>query len=1028
MFNKNSKMGRNVRAARRLAAIMLTSTLAGTIAAGSAPAVIVSAATWQENADYIFEYLTKRLKYSEAAACGIMANIRCESTFNPHAWNAGGGSYGLCQWTGGRYGRLQSWCGSNGYDYTTIDGQLAYLDFELQNYYPGVENYLRSVENNRDGAYNAGQYYCYHFEAPASRASVSVYRGGLASGTYWESYRPAEWYLVDGAWRYVLRDGSYHKGWLTLDKQTFYLDKEGRRVSGWNTIEGKRYYFDEKGVMVTGWYKVDGRNYYFAKDGSLVTGVVRGDNELYPVDNYGGIQGAAAMEKYAPEWIAREEKRKAELASAEANKEDQAVSNLKDGNKSTLAQAGKDQKVLTQAEESETTPADNLAENAAENTVENTDETADENIHGLTSGGNASNPQDTSDNKNSSGSFSATESGGDKQLASSETDGNTSLASAKKSDPGANLEKDSSTQSSADLQDQENLKTSEEEQVTLAAEAMRAAAESMNEDSPEEPEAQAFVAPGEQEEETIPETAAAAEAEKEKAEKAEDAAASQDDKEKAEDSEAATAAESDKEKAEEPEAATAAQDDEKAETPGDSAKIDTGITAPFASAESETAEEKSASAAEWNIPFGLPGQTSKITCNASESGNNTNAPVYSLPFSYTDATNMLGKEYNDEKESSDSEADPAVSMTGENEQGVPFAGETSDNTDRNTADADEMSDENKAVAEESEENTDENKASSEEEKDENEERDASGDEGSEEEKDRPEESSDDKETDDKDETESDSIEDKDESEAGNTGDNEESEPDSAEDKDQPEAGSTEEQDDSQEDKPEDSENQGDLKQEEDASGSETEESEDETEAGSGQKEDASESETGESEDAAEAESGEEEDGAEDKNDENKPGLEEKSDKDESEEKDESEDKQESGDKGESGEKDEAEDKEESEDKDESEDKAGAEDKDKSEKESGEETEEDLEKNGADEGIRIILKKDIPDISRDEMDDLVEILRKKNILHAVSGNGLNITPKVKASFEQDEDDMYTVTFSVEYNGSEAELESSVRITD
>ena len=116
------------------------------------------------------------------------------------------------------------------------------------------------------------------------------------------------------------------------------------------------------------------------------------------------------------------------------------------------------------------------------------------------------------------------------------------------------------------------------------------------------------------------------------------------------------------------------------------------------------------------------------------------------------------------------------------------------------------------------------------------------------------------------------------------------------------------------------------------------------------------------------------------------------------------------------------------DKDEAEDRDETEDKDKSEDESIEEPEEELEKDEADEEIRIILKKDIPDISRDEMDDLVEILRKKNILHAVSGNGLNITPKVKASFEQDEGDNYTVTFSVEYNGSEAELESSVRITD
>ena len=319
MFNRDYKTGKNVRAARRLAGILMAGTLAGTLAVGNAPAVFVSAATWQENANYIFDYLTQRLHYSEAAACGIMANIRCESTFNPHAWNAGGGSYGLCQWTGGRYGRLQSWCRSNGYDYSTIDGQLAYLEYELQNHYTGVENYLRSVENTRDGAYNAGQYYCYHFEAPASRGSVSVYRGGLASGTFWDSYRPAEWYQVEGIWRYVLRDGSYQTGWLTLEDDTFYFDEEGRRICGWKTIDGKRYYFDDEGVMTTGWMKVDGRNYYFGEDGAMVTGIMRDGEELYLVDEYGTVQGSSDMKKYAPVWIAmkEEEQEQQALASAE---------------------------------------------------------------------------------------------------------------------------------------------------------------------------------------------------------------------------------------------------------------------------------------------------------------------------------------------------------------------------------------------------------------------------------------------------------------------------------------------------------------------------------------------------------------------------------------------------------------------------------------------------------------------------------------------------------------------------------------
>jgi hypothetical protein len=94
-----------------------------------------------------------------------------------------------------------------------------------------------------------------------------------------------------------------------------------------------------------------------------------------------------------------------------------------------------------------------------------------------------------------------------------------------------------------------------------------------------------------------------------------------------------------------------------------------------------------------------------------------------------------------------------------------------------------------------------------------------------------------------------------------------------------------------------------------------------------------------------------------------------------------------------------------------------------------EDDEDSHDSDSEEGeIRLTLNGDIPDISYEDKDDLVDILRRKNILHAVSGNGLNITPQVEASFEREDGDNYTVTFRVEYNGSEAELESSVRITD
>ena len=43
-------------------------------------------------------------------------------------------------------------------------------------------------KNTADGAYDAGWYWCYNFEVPANRETVSVTRGNLAKNTYWEQY------------------------------------------------------------------------------------------------------------------------------------------------------------------------------------------------------------------------------------------------------------------------------------------------------------------------------------------------------------------------------------------------------------------------------------------------------------------------------------------------------------------------------------------------------------------------------------------------------------------------------------------------------------------------------------------------------------------------------------------------------------------------------------------------------------------------------------------------------------------------
>ena len=155
----------------------------------SEPAMFALTLDGASNEQEIYSYLVNTMGLNAAAACGVLANISCESSFNPNAGGDGGTSYGICQWHAGRYTSLKNYCAENGYDYKTLNGQLHYLEYELNlSGYKYILNYMRSVENTAQGAYDAAYYWCYYFEVPANRGSVSVTRGNLAKNTYWPKY------------------------------------------------------------------------------------------------------------------------------------------------------------------------------------------------------------------------------------------------------------------------------------------------------------------------------------------------------------------------------------------------------------------------------------------------------------------------------------------------------------------------------------------------------------------------------------------------------------------------------------------------------------------------------------------------------------------------------------------------------------------------------------------------------------------------------------------------------------------------
>jgi glucan-binding repeat-containing protein len=71
-------------------------------------------------------------------------------------------------------------------------------------------------------------------------------------------------------WKYQLSDGTFAKGWKSIDGHTYYFKNDTSLVhSGWYEIVGEWYYFNSDGHMQTGWQKVDGEWYYLNDSGIM---------------------------------------------------------------------------------------------------------------------------------------------------------------------------------------------------------------------------------------------------------------------------------------------------------------------------------------------------------------------------------------------------------------------------------------------------------------------------------------------------------------------------------------------------------------------------------------------------------------------------------------------------------------------------------------------------------------------------------------------------------------------------------------
>lgn len=130
------------------------------------------------NSKTIVDYLMNK-GLNAAAACGVIANIYYESSFDTSAVGDNGTSFGVCQWHEGRGAAMKSMAGANWA--SNLTGQLNYLWHELNTSYQGTLAHLKSVPNTTAGAKSAADYFVRNFEIPSQVDSESIKRQNKAA-------------------------------------------------------------------------------------------------------------------------------------------------------------------------------------------------------------------------------------------------------------------------------------------------------------------------------------------------------------------------------------------------------------------------------------------------------------------------------------------------------------------------------------------------------------------------------------------------------------------------------------------------------------------------------------------------------------------------------------------------------------------------------------------------------------------------------------------------------------------------------
>ena len=125
------------------------------------------------------DFLRRELNLNDASLAGILANLQCESGFNPNKVGDMGNAYGLCQWRGPRLDQMVAFCKENGLNPVTKEGQLRFLVHDLKETYIYAYDLIRLCEDSENGALQATYYFCAYYEVPSDPGAESAEREEL---------------------------------------------------------------------------------------------------------------------------------------------------------------------------------------------------------------------------------------------------------------------------------------------------------------------------------------------------------------------------------------------------------------------------------------------------------------------------------------------------------------------------------------------------------------------------------------------------------------------------------------------------------------------------------------------------------------------------------------------------------------------------------------------------------------------------------------------------------------------------------